>query len=450
MIEGKQRIHFDGPFYTGFFLDSGALLDAGYTLIQKKVEDLLPEDNWAIEGSSESGLIWATSYTSVYGGTPMVPISFMTHKPTSLIGHQSTYQDQPFTIVDVIFYFHDYGTGVYRIMVEVDLQREFSIIEYRHLIEGFSNTLNSIIDPLIETSTQIFQEALISEGISVKSYEAIAQKLKDKGSDFLPLRKSLWFHRIFHFECEDLLNKEMVTEEDAKPYFGLLFSSQQSGPKNVSLSPYAVAYPSFGYSLMIANTAKTPELDLDRMVDIAEYYYAASTLLDAILFFKFAEYSVKKSSRPKIKELELDLDAIKDLAEQLELFLLILKDSIINFSPSSILVWRNLEKEWYYIPILEALREKNVLLNEKMTELVESLSQKRSATLNRFVKVFTLFAILGPLIEAYTFFQDTGFLNELLPQLLSLNAEIYLLIAIPIGIVGILIGVFITRILLRY
>ncbi len=440
---GKQRVHFDGPFYTGYFIETGSLIDKGYSVVQKQVLSALTADTklqWAIEGSSDSELLWDVSYQNIYGGTPMVPASFLTHRPEKIINSQSVCGGVTFTIIDAIFYIHDYGTGVYRIMVEVDLQRDYDTIDYRKLVEEYSNTLSKVIDPCISECLAVLDKILDQENVPLTFYNEISEKLKKKGNNFIPLRQSLWFHRIFHFFTD-----KKVSIEEAKPYMDLLFSSQQIGAQNCSLTPYAVVYPAFGYSLSIANEEMTKDIDLDRVIDIAEYYYAATSLLDTILFTKFAEYSVKKSD-PKIQELEGDLLEVKELAEQLELFLLILKDSIVNFSPSSTLIWRMLEKEWYYIPILEALREKNDLLNIKLNELVDDLSQKRSATLNRFVKIFTVFAVFGPLIEIYSFLQD----RDIITALLSLDPSVYLIIGIAGAIIGITLGVTAVTVFRKY
>jgi hypothetical protein len=440
---GKQRVHFDGPFYTGYFIETGSLMDMGYSVVQKQVLSALTAETqlqWAIEGSSDSELLWDSSYENIYGGTPMVPASFLIHRPEKIMNSQSICEGVTFTIVDAIFYIHDYGTGVYRIMVEVDLHRDYETIEYRKLVEKYSNTLSKVIDPCINECLVELDKILEQVNVPLTSYSEIAEKLQSKGNNFIPLRRSLWFHRIFHFSTE---NK--VSVEDAKPYMDLLYSTQQIGPQNCSLTPYAVVYPAFGYSLSIANDEMTKEIDLDRMIDIAEYYYAATSLLDTILFTKFAEYSVKKRD-PKIQELEGDLHEVKELAEQLELFLLILKDSIINLSPSSTLIWRMLEKEWYYMPILEALRDKNDLLNIKLKELVDELAQKRSATLNRFVKIFTVFAVFGPAIEIYAFLQD----RDIITTLLSLDPSVYLIIGLAGAIIGITLGVTAVTVFRKY
>ena len=152
------------------------------------------------------------------------------------------------------------------------------------------------------------------------------------------------------------------------------------------------------------------------------------------MFSKLAEYSIKRTVPPKIKQLEVEIEDIKTLSDELELFLLILKDTIINFSPSSILMWRNLEKEWYYMPMLEGLQQKNDLLNPKYSELLDELNQKRSQTLNRFVKIFTVFAVLGPLIEIYSFARDENLITLILD-----NLGIVLMFALPI--LGVILGV---------
>ena len=104
------------------------------------------------------------------------------------------------------------------------------------------------------------------------------------------------------------------------------------------------------------------------------------------------------------------------------MFLLILKDSIVNFSPSSVIMWRNLDSEWYYTPLLESLREKSRLLEEKTNTKLEELTQKRAATLNRFIKIFTVFAILGPALEIYNLAAELQVIDFISRNLMNISA----------------------------
>ena len=99
-----------------------------------------------------------------------------------------------------------------------------------------------------------------------------------------------------------------------------------------------------------------------------------------------------------------------------------------------------------YMPILEALRDKNDLLNIKLKELVDELSQKRSATLNRFVKIFTVFAVFGPALEIYTFLQD----RDIITTLLSLDPSVYLIIGLAGTIIGITLGITAVTLFRKY
>jgi hypothetical protein len=430
-INGKQKVLFNGPFYTGFMINTSNLMNQGYPIIQERILNLLhnkDSKDWFIEGKQSNDLIWDTEYTSVYGGTLMVPSSLIA-KRFRFTDKLLEYEGINFSIKKILFFYHDYGVGVYRIVVEVDLHESLEVPEFRHLIELFNPLLTDVINPLIERNTLLLKNILEQNNIFFDSFEGISEELKKKSNESLPIRKSLWYHRIFEFPENP--EKIPISEESFLEYKRLLYSSQLQGPHNCALNPDVIVIPAFGYSLYIYNKDDRPaDIDLNRVVETAQYYYAATNLLDTIMFSKLAELSIKKEVPPKIQDLEEDIKEIKHLSDKLELFLLILKDTIINFNPSSILLWRTLEREWYYVPMVESLQQKNSLLDTKYNELFEELSQKRSQTLNRFVKIFTFFAILGPLIEIYSFAEENNIISILLA-----NLGIILLILIPIGVI---------------
>ncbi|TFF63731.1 MAG: hypothetical protein EU521_00520 [Promethearchaeota archaeon] len=434
-ISGEQKVIFNGPFYTGFLIDTSFLMNQGYSLVQERIFQKLQQNNsdgWFVEGGSQNDLLWDTEYTSLYGGTPLIPSSFMGKKNT-LEDEIIEFEGFKFQVIKILFFYHDYGVGVYRINVKVDLHQEIEMSEYRKLVERFNPLLSDIINPYIKEDTIALKTTLEENNIAFNSFEHISKKLKEKQSEFIPVRLALWYHRIFEFKEES--ENIPVPEETFEGYKRLLFSSQLNGPQNCALDPDVIVIPAFGFSLFIYDKNNYPkDIDLNRLVETAQYYYAATSLLDTIMFSKLAEYSIKRTVPPKIKQLEVEIEDIKTLSDELELFLLILKDTIINFSPSSILMWRNLEKEWYYMPMLESLQQKNDLLNTKYSELLDELNQKRSETLNKFVKIFTVFAILGPLIEIYSFARDENLITLILD-----NLGIVLMFALPI--VGVLLGV---------
>lgn len=432
-VRGKYKVVFIGPFYTGFFIDSSELIDKGYTNIQKLIIKHFQkekEKGWFIENDDKGEVLWDVEFCSVYGGTPMVP--------PSLIGKNFTYEDNiiefegiEFKINRILLFYHDYGAGTFRIKAEVNLSRDFKVKEYRELVERFSAKLCNVINPIIEDDTNDLRRVLQLSMIPIESYEEISEELKLKSLDYLPIRSALWYHRVFIFELD---KNAPITEEDYNRYKDVLFSSQMEGPRNCSLNEYAQVYPSFNFSLYLYDINNRPkDIRLNRVIEIAEYYYAATSLLDTILFNAFAKFKRKRKSDPKIKELEIELESLKNLSDQLELFLLTLKDSIINLSPSSVIMWRNIDNEWYYTPMLETLKEKSQLLTSEVNEKLEELTQKRSETLNKFVKIFTLVAIIGPLLEVYSIAQDLGLFESIIKNwILALGISIPILITIVI------------------
>jgi len=416
-IKGKYKVIFIGPFYTGFFIDSSNLIDLGYTKIQNSIIKHFQQskkEGWFIENDDKGEVLWDVEFSSVYGGTTMVP--------PSLIGKSITFTNRiiefegiNFDIERVVLFFHDYGAGTFRVKVEVNLTRNFEIKEYRELVERFSSQLCDILNPVIEEDTNDLMKALQERTIPLDSYEQISEELKAKSLDHIPIRSCLWYHRIFIFELD---KNRPISQEDYYLYKDVLFSSQMEGPRNCSLNEFAQVYPSFNFSLYIYDKNNRPkDIRLERVIEIAEYYYAATSLLDTILFNEFAKFKRKRKTEPRIKELEAELKSLKKLSDQLELFLLTLKDSIINLSPSSVIMWRNIDNEWYYTPMLETLREKNNLLTSEVNEKLEELTQKRSEVLNRFVKIFTIIAIVGPVLEIYSIAQDLNLFETILSNL---------------------------------
>ncbi|TXT67441.1 MAG: hypothetical protein BAJALOKI1v1_90013 [Promethearchaeota archaeon] len=434
------KVVFIGPYYTGFFINSSTLIDKGYTNIQAKMLTSLKEINdqgWFIEMDNKEDVLWDVEFSSMYGGTTMIPASFL-GRVVNFTDNIIVFEQFQFTIVKVLFFYHDYGVGTFRVKVEVNVDREIEVSGFRQLIEQFSAQLGNIINPLIEKDTLTLKSYLEKFSIPLESYEQISEELKEKHLDHIPIRSSLWFHRVFHFYLEE---KRPVTEDDYLKYKDVLYSSQMDGPKNCSLNEYAQVYPSFNFSLFLYHPETRPkDICLNRVLEIAEYYYAATSLLDTILFNEFAKFARKKEYPPKIKKLEDELKSLKNLSSQLDLFLLTLKDSIINLSPSSILMWRNIDREWYYTSMLETLKEKSNLLTTQVNETLDELNQKRAQILNRFVKIFTLLAIIGPALEIYVLIQDLNIINLVLSHL-----GIFLSISIPIVSVIIILFLYYTK-----
>ncbi|MBD3197320.1 MAG: hypothetical protein GF317_19855 [Candidatus Lokiarchaeota archaeon] len=440
-IKGMYKVVFIGPFYTGFFINSSSLIDKGYTNIQKSLITHFHQNNeegWFIENDDKGGVLWDVEFSSVYGGTPMVPPSLI-GKNFDCNDKSIMFEGVKFNIIRILLFFHDYGAGTFRVKAEVNLTREFEVKAYREMVERFSAQLCDLLNPIIQDDTTDLKNVLQENEIPIDSYEKISEELKLKSLDYLPIRSCLWYHRIFIFETN---KNSPITQEDYNHYKDVLFSSQMEGPRNCSLNEYAQVYPSFNFSLFLYDKNNRPkDIRLNRIVEIAEYYYAATSLLDTILFNAFARFKRRRERPPKIKELEVELESLKSLSDQLELFLLTLKDSIINLSPSSVIMWRNIDKEWYYTPMLETLREKSQLLTTEVNEKLEELTQKRSETLNKFVKIFTLVAIIGPLLEVYSIAQDLNLFEIILS-----NLPLFLGITLPIlGIIVIIIIYYIKK-----
>jgi hypothetical protein len=393
-ISGKQTFQLNGPFYTGFLIATSTMIEEGYSKAQRRILAALEKNKaqgWAIEGLRDrDDLLFGVEFVqkSVYAGTLMTAPSLIIHQ-LPILDREIDFQGYQFVIKSVLSYYHDYGVGVYNLDVELALNEEIQLSEYRTLVEQFSANMTSIINPYIAKDTVTLQNTLEDLGIPIEGYADICEILEARGSNFIPLQKCL--------------------------------------------------FPGYGNTLLIANHKLDKRINLDRLIAVAQFYYATTSLLDTILFMRFADFFAKKDTDLRIREIEQDVYEVKRLGDQLELFLLLLKDSRLNFSPDSTQMWSVLEAEWYYTPLLSALREKTELLQNKSKELLDELNQKRQATLNKLVKVFTVLAVLGPLLEVYVFLSENEVVVTDSVDFFLMNLGLILLVSIPIS-TGLLAG----------
>lgn len=492
IAKGHYRVIFIGPFYTGFFMDTAILFNHGYVNFQRDITKRLREDKneeWFIEEDKKGDVVWATEFENIYGGTPIIPPSLvgknidlsLTYRKSDdkenketknkwILDESSEGNGISVKINRVKLFYHDYGTGTFRINTELNLPHDIEVKQYRELIEEFSGEINGFfLNSILEENTKSLMEVIQTietnfmgekdisfpqkitglfkrnkEDLSrdiLDSFEDMGEEITTKGLKNISIQTGLWFHRVFIFELD---SEEPISDDDYKCYRDVLYSSQKMGPQNCSLDEYVRVYPSFNFSLFLYNKNNKPkDIQLNRLMEIAEYYYAATSLLDIILFNKLIEFKERKNYSPRIRELKEELEDLQQISDQLELFLLTLKNSIINLSPNSRLMWRNIDTEWYYNSMLETLEEKNALIVSKVDSKLEELNQKRSETLNKFIKIFTLIAIIGPLLEAYLLLQDLGIIDAIIS-----NLSLFLLVSIPISSIFLLIIVWYLRKLL--
>ena len=412
-MKNNFEVCFIGPFYTGFFVPTATLINQGYKSIQtrilKKIQDKGNAD-WFVEGkeSNKGDLIWDIEYKSVHGGTTKVPSSFLGRK---LVFNDVIveFKGIPIKFTHGVLFFHDYGVGTFRVNVSIQVgDADLPANDLRELVEQFSPKIGDQVNNMIKTSTEVLKKNLINSAIPIEKYEEESKKLKEKGLQNIIFDSCLWYHRVFFFEID---SEGPLTEKDFDEYRDLLYSSQIQGPKNCSLHDDAQVYPSFGFSLFLHKKGQRPaDILLNRILELSEYFYAATGLLDSIIFSEMNEFSRFTDKTHKIKEVKAEVESLKDLNEKLELFLLLIKDSVVNFTPNSLIMFRNLDTEWNYTPILDNLQEKNELLNQKVNDLLKELEQNKSAKLNKLVKVFTVFAIIGPILEFYNILRDMDIL----------------------------------------
>lgn len=429
----NARVKYIVPFYWGSFISISHLLEQGYRRIQKDMiktlNELTGDNSWFIEDSITDDRVWNMKENTVYGGTTKLGTSFLARYITP--NKEIEFRNSIIKVREILFFYYEFGVGTCRLVIDYNSEEEVGMEELDDIIRDSELVTQflELINIFIQIDCKVISEKLHENKIPTSIDEEYFVKLISAESINVEYRKALWEHVVYQFELD---KTDPITDDDVALFFPLLNSSQRSGNTDSSLNPYLRSYPGFGTTLILTSNRLDPETDnTTRVLEIAEYYYAATSMLDDIMYDKFTKFSLKRFRTSKISEIQQDLEEIKTLSNLLEVFLLDLKDSMINFNPTSKLVWRTLEKEWYYIPMIESLREKSTILTDKYRELLDELNEKRNATLNNFVKIFTVFAVLGPAFELYAILEDYHFFESIS------NLSPIILFSIIIGILGI-------------
>ena len=173
-----------------------------------------------------------------------------------------------------------------------------------------------------------------------------------------------------------------------------------------------------------------------RVVELAEYVYAALSLLDNIQFVTLTEFSTIKEEDLTIRKLEKSINSLKEINDSLDYFFIILDNMTVQFSPQMTKIYENFKVEWNTNRLLENLKKKEKDLEEELESYLDYLTEKRQATLNRFVKLFTAFAVIGPSVQVYFYLSDRGIDVFNLNPLFYLGGIFLLLVSMIAGIMG--------------
>lgn len=444
-IEGDQRLQSNGPFYTGFLINTVKMVAKGYELVQKQVKTHLENQaegnlaiGWYIEGKQERDLLWEPSD---YAGKTVISQSFLIKQ---LIFDKSSRPSldceggHKFTVVEAFLYFHDYGTGVISLNGIFSINGRITLSAYRKSVEKMSTELGAIVNPHIRESTTALETALDAQNVAITPLHSYQEKFAGQIADLIPFLKGLWYHMIYIFAINDEITKTSVY-----PYRQFVGTSELGGKvENISLDSTVFAAPGSGRSMIINSPKSAGTINLGRIVELGQYYYAAITLLDHLHFVNISEFSASKEKGLTIKTLEKQIVQLREIKEQLDYFLLLMNNMRTTFSPQSTMFWRVLDKEWFLTTILDTLKQKDNHLEEEYDDHLQFLSQKRQATLNRLVKIFTVFSIVGPLFEVYNFLSgEQGIF------LLQLPLEVYILVGALISFAGGALGLILWRML---
>lgn len=427
--EGSYTVYANAPFYTGFIIDSSELLEKGYPERQQEILNTLKSQEhsqWAIEGSHDTDFLYEVKEEDTFAGKTFVSPSFIINRP-NLELRKFEFEGNNFEVIDALIYFHVYGTAVWHIKLQVNISHKMKKIDFREMVYRFIyGDLKNSIDPFCQLSTQQLIKVLKNQNVRMNSFEGLSDKLKAKGQNFLPLRSILWLHIIFFFEFEG-----QITDEIRSEYQTFVISSQASGANDCSMNSTDALYPGYGMSLIMVKKDGMYFKGQPRITELANYHYAAIALLDTQMYYDLIQFSAKKRRITQIKNIESELEIINELSENLEVFFLNYKDITLKLAPISKGIWKRLENEWYMVPMREALLEKKNQMQNQYREYIDELSQKRSSALNSLVRIFTVFAIIGPVLEIYQFFSE----SEGLIASIEKNWVPILIVFIPIVII---------------
>ena len=442
-ISGKQRIQFIGPFYTGFILDTIKLVSKGYQSQQIKMKEFIESTgkeqskNWSIEGfttdESNSTELWDLDDLS---GTPIVPNSFLRRK-ILLSEKNMQLNGQNYLYKDSILYFHDYGTGVFTVNVELDLNTQMTYKDYMDFVKALSESFAELLNPIICETVALLEECLkIKKFPMIQLKESFHAKFNGLMEGYSPFKKALWKHVVIYLEANHTIPKMRTPEYDdfVHKYDPFIWSSQEE-IVNKSIDPEVFAYPGMLFSFVLyAPGAKS--MKYSRVVELAEYVYAALSLLDNIQFVTLTEFSTIKEEDLTIRKLEKSINSLKEINDSLDYFFIILDNMTVQFSPQMTKIYENFKVEWYTNRLLENLKKKEKDLEEELESYLDYLTEKRQATLNRFVKLFTAFAVIGPSVQVYFYLSDRGIDVFNLNPLSYLGGIFLLLVSMIAGIMG--------------
>lgn len=475
-IIGPLKLSYNTPFYTGFILDTSTLVALGYDTIQLKLLNYLAQlkehqsNNWFDEEGDtfatveedpnreiieDDGLVFSPA--KGYAGKSIISRSIL----LKFIGQHEiedhtidengewilTFNGIKYIPTKAEIYFHDNGVGLCSVEGNVDLANPISIIEYKEFVEGVSSSLSKVFNPFIVEYSEYFFKILENVGLNPESIDRYHDKIKGQFKNMLLPKKALWWHRVYMVQMLDKYSDEAV-----RRYSPLINSTVEDFPPNTARNPNIYEAPGNGCSLILhAEDASVEYLsNMPRIIEIAQYVYAAVSLWDHILFLELAEFMSEEFALIRsVKEAERQLYSLQQIEAELDFFLMGLDNMLVTFSPQSMVYWLRLLKEWKLDIYIDTLKEKLKLVHEKFETHLEKLNEARSASISRFIKIFTVISLIVPAMEGYRIVDDfvmnaTG--NALWDIILDLNPIFYVLGIFGVGLIGFLIYYFVFRV----
>ncbi|MFX1475456.1 MAG: hypothetical protein ACFFCO_08275 [Promethearchaeota archaeon] len=423
-ISGQQRIQFSGPFYTDFKIPTFELLSEGYNEAQTRVHETIVNserqlaEGWVIEGKVQRTAqkrFWG-AYGD-YAGKPIVSLSFLLkalpksqHKAIKIGSHH-------FLPERVLLYFHEYGTGIITFDGTIQVDGILTFEEYCHVLDELAEQLCNRYQETVANHCQFLKSILQKSDILVSKPFQHSGKLEEQLNALVPTEQILWLHHVCIFSITGSMSRERV-----EPYTVFLQTTKAGLPKNLSPTPDLEYYaPGWIKSLIVYGEGAERKFNFLRILALAQYHWASMALMDYVLLSEQNQFAVRTKQHRDIRQMKRDIRFLKQLDDEIYMFLKLMKNKILNLSAEGIRLYEGFVEIGKQDELGRDLKDNVARLQRIYGEYIDYLKEHRSITLERFIKIFTLLSIVPIIFELVRFIQaGSGLLGtELLFNILT-------------------------------
>jgi hypothetical protein len=367
-LHGTQRIVLNGPFPTGFTLDTQSLAHDGYERAQETALADLGE-KWTRPGGRDPGRMEFD--VDNYGGKPLVPLYFLEQQPDAIA---------PLEKLEIKVF--DFGVGVLTVACTLELEEPVTYAQFAERVEAFSRELPALVKDAITAANRQIYEVAREQGWLLEGERPAEGRL-------------LWAHRIYQVQAP-ASELERATEEARD----LLLSMSHDAVKPVTCRGMNFL-AGVGSSVAVHAPGSDPRA-LQHAIELQNAYWAAGSALDRTLFQRLTALSVETRGC-SMEVLEARAMEIVSLFEQVRLFRTILNSLRGALSPMQAAAWGALSEAWRLEDLLSAVDDKLDTLQTLYGRLRDEAAAERDSRINRGIVVFTAISLIGTLMAAYEF-----------------------------------------------